>query len=292
MSEDILDNRIEHLISELQQLRLDIKKEKVQKRVDKIINGILAKKYENVIVMLGAGASTSAGIPDFRSAGGLYDQLRDFGVEKGETVFDIDYFRKDSSLFYRFASMLLPDVTKFKPTITHKFVKKLNDYGVLLRCYTQNIDSLEMYAGIPEEKMVYAHGNFNSFHCLECKYRTELTDEMKKLIQEQKIVKCPYDDTALKPSVVFFGEDLPKRYHDLSGPDFLKCDCLIVIGTSLKVYPFAGLVRNVKHYIPRLLVNREEVGNFFDFQKKDSRDVFIPGDCDDICQKWVDIFEL
>lgn len=292
MSEDDLFNdRIEHLIDELKELKIDINKAKTKRQTDNIINGIIAKKFENVIVMLGAGASTSAGIPDFRSPGGLYDQLRDAGINQGETVFDLKYFQKDPSLFYRFAAMLLPDITKFQPTITHKFVKKLNDRGVLLRCYTQNIDSLEMHAGLPEEKVVYAHGNFNSFYCLKCGYKSELTDEMKATIQDKKIVKCPKDDSALKPSVVFFGENLPKRYHELSKPDFQKCDCLIVIGTSLKVYPFAGLVNDVKLYIPRLLVNREETGDF-EFRKKNSRDIFIQGNCDDVCKKWLETLEL
>jgi len=291
MYEDALDAKLEHLISELQELKLDVKKAKIQRRVDKIVNGLISKKFQNVIVMLGAGASTSAGIPDFRSSGGLYDQLKKLGIDDGETVFDLAYFRKDPFLFYRFATILLPDITKFQPTVTHRFVKKLSDEGVLLRCYTQNIDGLEMHAGIPDEKMVYAHGNFNSFGCLQCDYRTELTEDMRKIIQDKKIVKCPNDQSALKPSVVFFGENLPKRYHDLSGPDFQKCDCLIIIGTSLKVHPFAGLVQYVKTYVPRLLVNREEVGHF-DFHKKESRDIFVEGDCDTTCKKWLDILEL
>jgi len=94
-----------------------------------------------------------------------------------------------------------------------------------------------------------------------------------------KPYKCPEcarigRDSYVKPDIVFFGESLPDRFHKLSQKDFKKCDLVIVIGTSLAVYPFAGLPNYVSKECPRLLINRELVGNFRHGKKDNIRDVF------------------
>eukprot|EP01083_Nonionella_stella_P221332 790852_1 len=113
----------------------------------------LIEKSSNILVLTGAGISCSAGIPDFRSENGLYSTLKDrFNLDDPTTMFDMNYFLKDPSLFYSFGGDICPgfDDSKIKyyPTPTHYFIKLLELKGKLLRNYTQNIDTLEYRAGI------------------------------------------------------------------------------------------------------------------------------------------------
>ena len=107
---------------------------------------IKAGQCKNVIVMAGAGISVSAGIPDFRTPGtGLYDNLAKYNLPEPTAVFDINFFRDNPAPFYQLAKELFPG--QYRPTPTHNFIRLLHDHGLLLRCFTQNIDSLEAEAG-------------------------------------------------------------------------------------------------------------------------------------------------
>jgi NAD+-dependent protein deacetylase SIR2 len=107
----------------------------------------------------GAGISTSAGIPDFRSPDtGLYANLSRLNLPYAEAVFDISYFRNNPLPFYTLAQELYPG--KYRPTITHSFITLLHKKGLLLKLFTQNIDCLEREAGVPDELIVEAHGSF------------------------------------------------------------------------------------------------------------------------------------
>ena len=194
------------------------------------------------------------------------------------------------------------------PTKAHYFIKLLNDKGLLLRCYTQNIDTLESEAGIPHEKTVFSHGSFTSAHCINCK-REHDVNLVKETIFADEIPMCSSCGTGIiKPDIVFFGESMPERFFKLSEEDFPKCDLLIVMGTSLTVHPFAGLVSKVRPEVPRVLINMEKVGerinmrieglsdafvgSFFEGFGFDCegnlRDVFVEGKCDDGVQAVAD----
>ena len=102
------------------------------------------KTAKHVIVMTGAGISTNAGIPDFRSESfGLYNRLQKYNLPHPTAVFTLDYFRHDPRPFYDIAKELYPVLSSAKPTTAHYFIKLLDQKGVLLRHYTQNIDCLE-----------------------------------------------------------------------------------------------------------------------------------------------------
>ena len=119
-----------------------------------------------VIVMTGAGLSTPSGIPDFRTPGsGIYDNLQKYNLPYPEAIFDIDYFRSKPEPFYAWAKEFFPTGYKYKPNEGHHFIKTLNEKEKLLRLFTQNIDGLELLAGLPMEKMVFAHGSFSSASC-------------------------------------------------------------------------------------------------------------------------------
>ncbi|CAG8576311.1 12665_t:CDS:2, partial [Cetraspora pellucida] len=252
----------------------------------KIAELIKSGKAKNIIFMAGAGISTAAGIPDFRSPGtGLYDNLAKYNLPQPESIFEIRYFKKNPEPFFELARELYP--SKFLPTLTHYFIKLLHQKNVLLRCFTQNIDTLEQLAGLPEEAVVEAHGSFSKAKCLDC---DKLADPkwMKETVFSGVVPRCLICEGIVKPCITFFGENLPQKFFRHM-KDFDSCDLLIVAGTSLQVQPFALLINSVTFETPRLLINREKVacydtGGGFDFDGSFSpirRDVFYGGSCDD-----------
>lgn len=141
----------------------------------------LLKKSKNIIVITGAGISTSLGIPDFRSKDiGLYATLEELGLDDPQQVFDIDLFRDDPTIFYSVAKRILPENTKFSPT--HAFIRLLQDKEKLLTNYSQNIDNLEAAAGVKGEKLIQCHGSFATATCQKCCAKVagaEIFDDIK-----------------------------------------------------------------------------------------------------------------
>ena len=269
-------------------------------------------KCKNVITMAGAGISTSAGIPDFRSPKtGLYATLADKYPElsEPEDIFNICFFKQNPTPFLKLAKELIQPLGAsdgFQPTPSHRFIKQLSDKGILLRHYTQNIDGLERKAGVPEDKLIEAHGSFNSAHCVSHKCRKAYSEAwMREHILKDKVPTCINVEKNLqccslvKPDIVFFGENLPEKFHDSIMSDFPRCDMLIVMGTSLKVQPFASLVTMVNKSCPVLLINMENSAPrmFKQPLSKDefqgnNRKVFWKGACDDGCTKLASLLGL
>ncbi|RWS04046.1 NAD-dependent deacetylase sirtuin-2-like protein [Dinothrombium tinctorium] len=243
-----------------------------------IVEYMKSGKCKNVIAMVGAGISTSAGIPDFRSPGSANI-----------------CFQQNPTPFFKLAKELFPG--KYDPTPSHQFLKLLNDEGMLLRLYTQNIDGLERRAGIPAEKIVEAHGTCYTSHCINYSCHAEYQLEwMKERIFNDQIPTCEKCNDIVKPDIVFFGERLPEKFFMSVDEDFDRCDLLLIIGTSLTVQPFAGLIDACPSKTPRLLINKTKCGtnsgfamllgmsSGLEFDSKDNyRDVFWQGNSDDGC---------
>ncbi|KAI7900635.1 DHS-like NAD/FAD-binding domain-containing protein [Cokeromyces recurvatus] len=245
--------------------------------------------------MSGAGISTAAGIPDFRSKGtGLYHNLQKFNLPYAEAVFDIEYFLERPEPFYALAKELYPG--RFLPTKTHYFIRLLQEKGILLRNFTQNIDTLERMTGLDPTYIIEAHGSFATASCVECKRRAD-PEMVKKAALKGQVPRCIDCDQLVKPDITFFGENLPKRFfHHLQ--DFERADLLIILGTSLQVQPFASLIEEVPEHVPRLLINKELAGvhsksrtSGFDFEWKNglNRDVAYLGSCDDGVKKLAEL---
>ncbi|KAM4734372.1 NAD-dependent protein deacetylase sirtuin-3 isoform 1-T2 [Anableps anableps] len=216
-------------------------------------------RCKNILVVAGAGISTPSGIPDFRTPGtGLYANLEKYNIPYPEAIFNIDYFSNDPQPFFSLAKALYPGC--HRPNYIHYFIRMLHHKGLLLRLYTQNIDGLEKLCGIPDDKLVEAHGSFATASCHLC-YTPYPSEEAKVAIMNDSIPTCSFCAATVKPDVVFFGEDLPQKYF-LHTKDFPKADLLIIMGTSLKIEPFASLVNTVRSSVPRLLLNRHAVGPF------------------------------
>ncbi|XP_072930108.1 NAD-dependent protein deacetylase sirtuin-2-like [Epargyreus clarus] len=267
--------------------------------LDGIVKWIKSDRCKNIITLSGAGISTSAGIPDFRSPEtGLYHNLQKYNLPEPQAIFEINFFRLNPKPFFTLAKELFPG--SFKPTISHYFIRLLHEKGLLLRHYTQNIDTLERGAGIPEEKIVEAHGTFYTSHCLDCRKEYSL-EFIKERIFSDQIPICTECPGVVKPDIVFFGESLPDRFQSCVQEDFHRCDMLIIMGSSLEVQPFASLIDMVPDWCPRLLINREKagvrapllrlwglMGGGLQLDEDAVRDVARLGDCDDGCQDVAD----
>ncbi|KAF9884714.1 Sir2 histone deacetylase Hst2 [Aspergillus nanangensis] len=241
--------------------------------IEAVAKYIKENNVRNIVVMVGAGISTSAGIPDFRSPDtGIYANLAFLDLPDPEAVFDISFFRENPRPFYALARELAPG--KYRPTIAHSFIKLLYDNGLLLKHFSQNIDCLERLAGLPGEMIVEAHGSFANQHCIDCKaeYPEAL---MKDAIANGEVPYCSQCRGLVKPDIVFFGEALPEDFFDnRTLPE--NADLCIVMGTSLSVQPFASLPAFCRDGVPRVLINMERVGGLG--SRPD--DVLLLGDCD------------
>ncbi|OAA63855.1 NAD-dependent histone deacetylase, silent information regulator Sir2 [Cordyceps fumosorosea ARSEF 2679] len=149
----------------------------------------LIAKSSNIILITGAGISTSLGIPDFRSKGtGLYSKLAHLGLNDPQEVFDIDVFKEDPSIFYSVAKDIIPATERYTPT--HKFIAMLHQRGKLLTNYSQNIDNLEIKAGVPKDKLIQCHGSFGTASCVQCGYQCP-GERIFPDIRAGIIPKCP-----------------------------------------------------------------------------------------------------
>ncbi|KAL2002627.1 hypothetical protein VTN02DRAFT_6335 [Thermoascus thermophilus] len=246
------------------------------RNIESVAKYIREKNVRHIVVMsneAGAGISTSAGIPDFRSPDtGIYANLAHLNLPDPEAVFDIHFFRQNPRPFYALARELAPG--RYRPTIAHSFVKLLYQKGRLLKHFTQNIDCLERQAGLPGEMIVEAHGSFATQHCIDCKSPFP-DDLMKQHVEKGEVPLCQRCNGIVKPDIVFFGEALPEDFF-LNRTLPAAADLCIVMGTSLSVQPFASLPGFCKEGVPRVLINLERVGGLG--SRPD--DVLLLGDCD------------
>lgn len=185
----------------------------------------------NIVFFGGAGVSTESGVPDFRSVDGLYNQQYDYPPE---TILSHTFFMKNIEEFYRFYrnKMLFPDA---QPNKAHKALAKLEQMGKLRAVVTQNIDNLHQLAG---SKVVYElHGSVYRNYCQKCNKFFGLQDILKM----QGVPKCECGGI-IKPDVVLYEEGLDQTTIQKSIRAIAEADMLIIGGTSLAVYPAAGLV--------------------------------------------------
>ncbi|KAK8929184.1 NAD-dependent protein deacetylase hst2-1 [Metarhizium anisopliae] len=172
----------------------------------------------------------------------------------------------------------------FHPTVSHAFIKLLDDKGMLQMLFTQNIDCLERRAGVPADKIVEAHGSFATQRCIECRAAFP-GDLMTEHVARGAVPRCREDGCAgtVKPDIVFFGEMLPAAFGERAG-HARAADLVLVMGTSLTVHPFAELPELAAEGRPRVLLNLERVGRLG--TRPD--DVVELGECDEGIRKLAD----
>ena len=187
---------------------------------------------DNIVFFGGAGVSTESGIPDFRSVDGLYNQQYDYPPE---TILSHTFFRRNTEEFYRFyrAKMLALDA---KPNAAHKKLAQWEQEGKLKAVVTQNIDGLHQAAG---SKMVYElHGSVHRNYCQKC----GAFYDARYMLESKGIPKCEKCGGIIKPDVVLYEEGLDDATMGGAIRAISHADVLIIGGTSLTVYPAAGLI--------------------------------------------------
>lgn len=235
--------------------------------------------------MTGAGISVSAGIPDFRTPGtGLYDNLKEYDLPYPEAIFTLHYFKEKPEPFFKFMKHF--DLKNYEATPTHYFIKFLADKKVLWKNLTQNIDNLEEKTGIEMDKyVVQAHGANRGAYCPGCSKKHD-KEELQQCFREDRIMRCSRCEGPVKPDIVFFGEQLPRSFHD-AYDESKKCDLLIVLGTALAVGPFNSVVDQIPSTVPKVLINMHNTKEHgYDFVDKPNR-LFLEGKCDESILKLV-----
>lgn len=200
----------------------------------------------HIVFFGGAGVSTESGIPDFRSVDGLYHQKFDYPPE---TIISHSFFVRKPEYFYNFyREKMLP--LGFAPNVTHKVLARWEQEGRLDAVVTQNIDGLHQKAG--SKKVYELHGSVLRNYCTRCgkSYSAEFIKNSKGI----PLCDC---GAIIKPDVVLYEEALDEDCMTGAVNAIARADMLIVAGTSLTVYPAAGLLRYFrgKHLV---LINRDE----------------------------------
>ena len=192
----------------------------------------LIKQSKRIAFLGGAGTSTESGIPDFRSSDGVFKATKEFGYPP-ETLISHDFFLRHTDTFYRYYRkfLLYPAA---KPNEAHKALARLERMGKLTAVITQNIDNLHQAAG--SKNVLELHGSVYRNHCMKCG-RFYSLDE---ILPMDNVPLCACGGI-IKPDVVLYGEGLDGRVLEASVNHIVRADMLIIGGTSLVVYPAAGL---------------------------------------------------
>lgn len=184
-----------------------------------------------VVFFGGAGVSTESGVPDFRSSGGIFSQKYDYPPEE---ILSHEFFYAKTDVFFDFYKKFMMPLTA-KPNAAHVALAKLEKEGLLDAVVTQNIDGLHQAAG--SKKVLELHGSIHRNTCLECGRKFDA----RYVAGSDGIPTCPCGGL-IKPDVVLYGEPLPERVFEEAFERISSADTVIVGGTSLNVYPAAGLL--------------------------------------------------
>ena len=193
----------------------------------------LIRDHPPCVARTGAGISTESGIPDFRSPTGLWAQFDP--LEYGS----IEAFRADPERVWRFYAPRFAMLTTAEPNDAHRALAELEELGLLQAVITQNIDLLHERAG--SRDVVEVHGSIRSSTCHRCRRQYPLSEVLPLIDQGEGVPRCATCAAVLKPDVVFFGELLPEAAIDRAFELARGVGLLLVIGSSLEVFPVAGL---------------------------------------------------
>lgn len=211
----------------------------------------LIRESRRIVAFSGAGISTEAGIPDFRSQGGLWED------EELMMLMSSTGFRRDPAAFYQASLQMLPNIHRAEPTAAHRLLAELEARGKLTAVITQNIDGLHQAAG--SQTVYEIHGNFRTGHCVNCRAAYKMSDFYHQIEQGAiKLPACIKCQSPVKPDVVLFGDLLPFDVWDRAVEAIQKCDLMLALGSSLVVYPAAQLPQTaISHGAKLIIVNRE-----------------------------------
>ena len=188
---------------------------------------------QRIVFFTGAGASTESGIPDFRSADGVYRKPWPIPPEE---VISHHFFQQHPQQFYQFyrQRMLFPQA---RPNAAHRVMAQLEQCGKSLGVVTQNIDHLHTLAG--SRTVAELHGSVMRNYCVRCHHQ----EGLDFILNAEEVPRCPRCGAIMKPDVVLYEEPLDPQVVDLALQLIRSADVLIICGTSLSVYPAAGYLQ-------------------------------------------------
>ncbi len=236
-----------------------------QKEIEKALE--IIKEAKKGVVFTGAGLSTASGIPDFRSANGIWTQypVREYAY--------IDAFTKNPKKVWDFFKLRIQEMLAVLPNKAHIALAQLEKKGYLTALITQNIDNLHQRA--QSKNVLELHGSLNNAHCLECDSQFPLKDEW---IKSPSLPLCSTCQKILKPGVVFFGEPLPQDIFKKAMEQTLSSGFVIVAGTSAEVFPAAQIPYSAKRQGSAIIeINKEPTS-----LTQSITDVFLQGKVEEI----------
>ncbi len=252
----------------------------------KIINS-----SNNVTILQGAGLSTASGIPDYRSPGGLFDYLRrdpSTAHLTPEKVLSKEFFKKDPTVFYKFQKDVF--LKEYKSNNGHDLARILYDKNKLIRVHTQNVDGLQNKL-IPECLIIEFHGTNSRAICSRKKcgqpypieeYKNDIANDVIPTCKKVRKKTNKVCGNCIKPAIVLYGESISMKNFKKAEYDMNRSDLVIIIGTSLQVYPFAGLLEFIDKNMRVIVINREIPSTYP--EKLKPYTTFVLGEIEEICK--------
>ena len=267
---------------------------------------------QKVVVLTGAGVSCAAGIPDFRSPGGLYDTLRPelitaspqerAAMARDPTAVVLkDMFLQNQFPYHEVRRPFILGTRRqqWKATLFHRFLEVLDAKGKLLRLVTQNIDGLDFQTNISPDRICACHGSVGRAACEGCgapvdfddfclKVRTSIKDiygvDDSAPAESSEMLCASCQRPLLKPTTVLFGASLPQSFFEVLENDLPAADLVLVAGTSLVVSPANLIALAAPDSAPRIICDRNDVasGVGIDCSSHAREDVWLQGDADDV----------
>jgi NAD-dependent deacetylase len=215
----------------------------------------MVQRARRAVAFTGAGISTECGIPDFRSAGGFWTQHKpiDFGEFMGSEAARREAWRRFFAIRDRFGAAT--------PGRGHAAVAQLVRHGHVSCVITQNIDGLHASSGIAARRIIEIHGNGTYARCLTCERRHELDWARAAIAAADAAPRCQACGGIVKPATISFGQPMPEQAMADARAATLDADLFLAIGSSLQVFPAAGLpVMAAHNRTPLVIINREATG--------------------------------
>lgn len=212
----------------------------------------LIDRAKRAVVFTGAGISTESGIPDFRSPGGIWS--------KNRVIYFDEFVRSREARVEAWTRLFdgRPTLKGAQPNAGHRAVAKLVEIGKVTDVVTQNIDGLHQRAGVPAEKVIEVHGNATYAKCLSCGLRHEFDDIEPVFKATKEPPVCRDCSGIVKSATISFGQAMPEDEMIRAGEASLACDLFLAVGSSLVVYPAAGLPIAAKRSGAKLVIlNRD-----------------------------------
>ena len=207
---------------------------------------------KQIVAFTGAGISTESGIPDFRSPGGIWTRYK--------PIYFDDFMASDEMRRESWRRKFATDETMLnaEPNAGHRALAKLVEQGRMSAIITQNVDGLHQRSGVPDAKVIELHGNATYASCLDCGHRHELAPIRTAFLDKGVLPLCEKCEGIVKTATISFGQAMPEIPMIRAQEAALACDLLIVLGSSLVVYPAAGFPRMAKRNGARFVIlNRD-----------------------------------